>query len=451
MTSRLEKRDLQHKSTGIRPTTAVARLASYCGDPENFAHQNGGGDLCKLDCNESTQAPTSEIVGAIVASLSDGGVNRYPVATGQALLDELSGYVELDNEYIQTYPGSSAALETICRTFLEQDDEALIAGPSEAHIRRYAGVCGAKSRLHLAPSPFESDACGLRQSVTPSTRLIYMANPGNPTGVVYTQREIERILECFPQTLLVVDEALVEFHGESCAQLVRSHSNLIITRSFSGAFGLAGMRCGYILAAPEILEYTNRVRDRSHLSAPAQAAATAALRYRGQTMEYIRQVRENRTYLALRLENMGGKAKITPANFILLKSPQPEKMIRFLRDRNILVRDLGSVPQLEGYVRITIGDNKSCACVVMAFEEMPEPYYRTLTDDECLAQGVLLPRRTQSLAFRRSPEVTGQSVGPDVAGRLSRSGAAQESGSYKENELSESREFSVASAAERGQ
>lgn len=389
-----------------QPSHAVARLKPYETVNQSALFLPDSQMACKLDWNESTQPPATEIIDAIVAELRQERSQWYPDVNSFELIEELSRYTGLPTENIQTFPGSDAALEYVCRAFLNADDHVLIVGPTYDNFRIYAESCGASTTLCLSDSPWRSDAPHIIDSVRNNTKLIYLVSPNNPTGALYTEREIRSILDAAPHALLIIDEAYFEFCGVTMSHLVTRYPNAIITRSFSKAFGLAALRCGYVLSNPTNIEYLNRIRVGKNLSAAAQAAALAALRNIDCVKRYVETVKQNRILLTIKLGALGIPAHTTPANFVMLEVGRPAEVIRFLRGRHIYIRDRSAMPQLERFVRVTVGDDRTTRAVIEGFEAMPREYYRI--HDEQFDRTTRAMERTgvtQKITFRRKAEV----------------------------------------------
>lgn len=356
---------------GVIPSRGVASLKPYETVKQDALFTSDPDALSKLDWNESTIAPPQEIIDAIVAEINRGILHWYPDVNSERLIEALSKYTGLNSSCIQTFSGSDAALEYVCRTFLDADDEALIVGPTYDNFRIYAESVGARTFMSLGESPFASDMDSIIAAITPRTKLIYIVSPNNPTGVIYTEHDIRHILESAPNALLVLDEAYFEFCNSTCVQLVMSYPNLLIARSFSKAFGLASIRCGYLLSDPMNIGYINRIRVGKNLTAVAQAGALAALNNPKYMYDYVQTVKENSAFLTTKLRDLGLTVHATPANFVMVKVAKPTEVCAFLANENIYVRNRTHLPQLDGYIRITVGTDKFSRRILDAFSRIP--------------------------------------------------------------------------------
>ncbi len=311
--------------------------------------------LLKLDGNESTIAPSPRVIDAITKALTNVNLNWYPDAEATVLRRRLTDYTGLPLEYISCFGGSDMALEYITRTYLEPGCSALLSAPTYENFRVFAHSTGATVELVTYQNQFHPKASTLLQSISAKTRLIYICNPNNPTGAMFSEREIVHLLELSPQQMFVIDEAYFEFCNQSMAKLVKQYTNLIVVRTFSKAFGLAALRIGYILSDPANLEYIHRIKVGKDVNVLAQVAAVAALEDLDYTERYIEQIGQSKRLLAAELRNIGCEFHITPANFFLIRFADPQEGLQVLEQSQIFARDLSGIPQLEGLVMATIG------------------------------------------------------------------------------------------------
>jgi histidinol-phosphate aminotransferase len=271
---------------------------------------------------------------------------------------------------IQVFNGSDSALDCVVRTFVDPGDHVIICAPCYDNFRVFVSGLGAEAEQVIGPSPFVTNTRGLIAHIRPDTRLVYICNPNNPTGCLYSARQIEAVLRALPHGIVLVDEAYVEFSGVTVAGLLDRYEHLVIARSFSKAFGLAGLRCGYILAGRRVVRYVNRLRNGKDVNGMAQVAAVAALEDLPYMRAYVDDVRRSRASLVRQLRARGFAVVSTPANFLLLRVDEPEKFIEALRARGVYVRDRSYLPQLAHYVRVTVGTLEQGRRFVAAIDEM---------------------------------------------------------------------------------
>ncbi len=354
----------------MRISRAVMDLEPYKTSNQKPLFMEKGETPLKLDWNESTIPPSPKVTEALVNSLNHGQLNWYPDVEATELRRRLVEYTGLPVEYISCFGGSDMALEYIARTYLEPETAALLSAPTYDNFRVYAQSTGASVVQVTYKNPFHPNAKTLLQSISAKTRLVYICNPNNPTGAMFSGKEIVRLLELSPLQMLVIDEAYFEFCNQTVAELVRRYANLIVVRSFSKAFGLAALRIGYILTDPANLEYIHRIKVGKNVNKLAQVAAVAALSDLEYTEKYIEQISQSKQMIAARLGEMNCEFHITPANFFLIRFSDPKLAIKILEENKIFVRDRSSVPQLEGYIRVTIGTPEQTECLLQVLREL---------------------------------------------------------------------------------
>lgn len=310
----------------------------------------------KLDWNESTIAPSPMVTQAIAQAVTSGrGLNWYPSLGSVELIDGLAGYTGIGREHFLITNGSDDALSLICTTFLDQGDEVVVPVPTYNHFVVFAQSRGATIRTVQGFDPFASDLEGLRAQLSANTRLLYLVSPNNPTGVVYHPEEIEVLCREFPNTLIVLDEAYFEFAQITGIGLVERYPNLIVTRTFSKAFGLAGLRVGYLAAHSELIGGLSRLYNPKSVNALGQIGAVAALKDLDYLNAYLKEVLQAKEILRTFFAERGVEAYITPANFVVVRVPNVAQTLVQLESRSVYVRDRSSYPGLGGCLRMSVG------------------------------------------------------------------------------------------------
>lgn len=330
--------------------------------------------VMKLDSNESTVDPSPRVVSALAEFIHQSPLNWYPDIESVKLREALSEYTSAPIDCIQTFNGSDNALETICRTYLQKGDEVVLCMPAYDHFRLYAESCDATLVPVFGETPFASKPKELVNAVTPRTKMIYIVNPNNPTGLLYSEDEIRFVLEACPEVLVLVDEAYFEFCKVTVVPLTKEYPNLIVTRSFSKAFGLAGIRCGYVVTNPNNLQVINKVRVGKNINSLAQVAARAALEDMEHISRFVTEVKVAKGWLKDKLSGLGLEVVETPANFVLVRVAEPQQVKKFLEEKLVYVRDRSSIPQMEGFLRITIGHQHLMERFWKVFQTTPANY-----------------------------------------------------------------------------
>lgn len=284
---------------------------------------------------------------------------RYPSAHAlEAILAERSG---LPADQLLVTAGGDDALFRLCMMALDPGSELILPSPSFEMIARYATLAGAIVRR----VPWADEGPWPRQAVLdalgPKTRVIALVTPNNPTGRCLTAEDLRAIVEAAPQALILVDQAYVEYGGEDLHRLALSYANTVVVRTFSKAWGLAGLRVGYAMAQAPLIEGLRRAGQPYAVAGPSLAAVRARLGQEAQMRAHIERARAGRAQLRRLLVDLGWAAPADQqANFVFARAPRGEAQALWLRDGlaalGIGVRVFVGSPDLEGAVRITVPD-----------------------------------------------------------------------------------------------
>jgi histidinol-phosphate aminotransferase len=339
-----------------RPRASVLDLPAY------VAGRRAESELtAALASNESHHPPLPAVLEVIAHS--SAAVNRYPDSAATALRERLAEHLGVGFEQTVVGPGSTGVLQQIVTSFCDPGDEVLFAWRSfEAYpiLTRLAGAVPVRVPLR----PDEShDLDAMAAAVTDRTRVVLLCSPNNPTGVPLESVAVEAFLDRVPSSVLVViDEAYVEYADAAGSvdslALLRRHANVCVLRTFSKAYGLAGLRVGYAVAAAEVADGLRRSGMPFAVSALAQRAAIASLDADAAAEMRIRvaEVVAERTRVAAALRDLGWAVPDSSANFVWLRMPDPARVavVDVLAANHILVR---------GYpgdgVRISLADRAS--------------------------------------------------------------------------------------------
>jgi len=311
----------------------------------------------KLASNENPLGPSPRAIDAIRKNLKT--LHRYPDGSGYYLKSRLSEKFSLPLDRILLGNGSNELIELIIRTFLEPGDEAVQAFPTFLVYEKIVKGAGGKM-ISVPLADFSVDLKAVRDAVGPRTKILFVNNPNNPTGTILKTPEMIDFFKNIPEEVIVVmDEAYMEFVTDpdfaNGIQFLDSHPGIIVIRTFSKLYGLAGLRIGYGFASERITDYINRVRQPFNANSLAQAAAIAALDDRDFVDRTLKTVREGLEYLHEHLGRMGLDALPTQTNFFLIKVPfgGREMYERLLRE-GVIVRAMDSY-RLPEYIRINVG------------------------------------------------------------------------------------------------
>jgi histidinol-phosphate aminotransferase len=338
----------------IKPPDYVLGIQPYIpGKPiEELERELGISNSIKLASNENPLGPSPAAVEAIKDSFGD--INRYPDGAGFYLKKGLAEKLSVNEEELILGNGSNELLEIAVRTFVQKGDEAVMAVPSFVVYSMAVQAVGGKP-VQIQLKKFVHDLDAMAAAITPRTKMVFIANPNNPTGSINTKDEFNRMMEKVPDSVLVVlDEAYYEYvtnpdYADSMKYL-HSEKNVLILRTFSKVYGLAGLRIGYGIAKKEILEDMNRLREPFNTNSIAQRAALAALNDSSH-LSHSRNINEaGKTYLYNELDSLGSEYVLTEANFLYILVDKAMDVYERLLRAGVIIRPMGP-----NAIRVTIG------------------------------------------------------------------------------------------------
>lgn len=346
----------------LNPREAVRTLPSY---HPPLAGRSG----LRLDFNENTVGCSPRVLERL-RQLKPEQLASYPEREpGEAAV---AGFLRVAKPELLLTNGVDEAIHLLCETYLEPGDEALIAVPTYSMYRIYVMAAGARVIAIPAGKDFEFPADELCKCITPRTRLIAVANPNNPTGTVASSVDLLRIARSAPDAAMLVDEAYFEFYEQSLLAARKELPNLFVARTFSKAYGLAGLRIGVLVGSAEQMRAVRRVSSPYNLNAVALACLPEALGDQTYIQQYVSEVRESRARLERALETLGIQFWGSHANFVLARVGAASSFVEHMQRRGILVRDRTSDHGCEGCVRITLGPRAHADRLLAALQETCE-------------------------------------------------------------------------------
>lgn len=264
--------------------------------------------------------------------------------------------------------GADEGIDLVCRGYLEPGDEVIVVPPTFAMYEVLAQAAGASVVRVPAGEDFAFPIEEVIQAVTPKTRLIFITNPNNPTGAVVNRFSIVKIAQAAPDAAVLVDEAYFEFCGQTVLDQVGKIKNVFVARTFSKAFGMAGMRLGVLIGATEHVSVLRRMCPPFNVNACALECLREAVTDRQFVADVVKQVRETREWTQKQLEELGFKCWPSHGNFILCRFGEHKKAIlETLLECGVSLRDR---PDCEGCARISIGTQKEMEHVLYLLKEI---------------------------------------------------------------------------------
>lgn len=338
----------------IRPPEYISAIKPYIpGKPiEELERELGIKNSVKLASNENPLGPSRLALEALKGK--ELGINRYPDGGGYYLRKALSEHLSVDMDNIILGNGSNELIDIAVRTYMRPGYEAVMAHPSFVVYAMSVQAMGCKA-IQVPLKDFRHDLKGMLDSLTDKTRMLFIANPNNPTGTINKKEEFDQLMENIPDGVLVVmDEAYYEYVTDpeyaDSMKWFKKGKDILILRTFSKIYGLAGLRIGYGIASREIITEMNRLRPPFNTNTLGQVAALAAL----EDEEHIKRSRqineEGKRFLCSELERLNIQYVPTEANFIYIPVRDSMSLYDALLRRGVIIRPMG--PKA---IRVTIG------------------------------------------------------------------------------------------------
>lgn len=333
----------------LRPREAVVTMPTY---HPPLAGREG----LRLDFNENSGGCSPRVLEQL-RRLRPEQLAKYPEREpGEALV---AGFLKVEPGEVLLTNGVDEAIHLLCETYLGRGDQALIVVPTYSMYEIYARQTAAEVTFIPAGNDCHFPTERVISCVTSRTRLIAIANPNNPTGAVVSQKDLLYIARSAPGAAVLVDEAYFEFYGQTILDRRRELPNVFVARTFSKAYGLAGLRLGALVGDEEQMRAVRRVSSPYNVNAVALACLPEALADQSYIRAYVKDVVEGRERLQRVLEANGIQYWESQANFVLMRvggsKVDSAKFVEQMRQRGILVRDRSGDEGCEGCVRITLG------------------------------------------------------------------------------------------------
>ena len=327
------------------------------------------GEIVKLASNENPLGPSPEAVKAMRAALEQA--HLYPDGSGFHLIRAIAAKLALRPENVILGNGSNEVIEFLGHAFLNPGDDVITCQYAFIVYKLMATAFGA--RIIETPTPdYQQDLDVILDSITPKTRLIFIPNPNNPTGTLVSQDAIERFMSRVRNNIIIIfDEAYFEFLDDppDALRFVREGRNVVVLRTFSKIHGLAGLRIGYALAPPEMIEVLHKTRQPFNINSIAQHGALAALEDDAHLRETKRVVDEGRAYLQEQVADIRIPFVPAVANFVMVNVGDGCAVFEKLLRRKIIVRPLKGYG-LPEWVRISVGTMEENKKLIGALTEV---------------------------------------------------------------------------------
>lgn len=332
----------------------------------------GLSEVIKLASNENPLGCSPKAKEALREAVEEACL--YPDASNYELKSTIAEKLGVRSSQVFCGTGSDLLIRVICSTFLNPGDESIMAEVTFSRYDAGTKLMGGKSVV----VPMKNNGLDIEKmvdNINEKTKMIWFCNPNNPTGTIFTKQELNNVLSRIPENVVIImDEAYIEYVTDesypNSLELLPNYPNMIILRTFSKAYGLASLRCGYGIGNEEIVQYFNTVIGPFDVNLFAQKAAVAAMK----DSDYLKIVQqtnnEGKDYLYAQLKELGVQYIETQANFIMISSRLDDKLVfNSLLKKGIIVRP-GYLLGMPGWMRVTIGTHEQNEAFIKAFYEV---------------------------------------------------------------------------------
>jgi histidinol-phosphate aminotransferase len=345
----------------LKPRQAIQSL-------EEYHPPLGGRQGLRLDFNENTVGASPRVLERL-QHLTLEDLARYPEREPVEAL--VAAWIGLPPEAVLLTSGVDEAIHLLCQTYLDSGEEAVIVVPTFAMYEINAAATGARVRRIPAREDFSFPLEAVLAAITPQTRWIAVANPNNPTGTLVTAEGLLQIVNAAPQAAVLLDEAYYEFCGQTLLPSIPDHANVFVARTFSKAYGLAGLRAGVLAGPAAQMRMVRRVASPYNVNIAALVALPEALQDQEFVSEYVGQVQHGRSLLEEEFRSRGIAYCPSQANFVLAQIGSAHAaFVAAMKERGILVRDRSSDPGCDGWVRMTLGSRAHTETLLTALRQV---------------------------------------------------------------------------------
>ncbi len=330
--------------------------------------------VVKLASNENPLGPSPKAMA--VYRRAQAQCHIYPEGASPELRKALANFHKLSPEQVLVGNGSDELIRLLCEAFVDPEDEVVVSQYGFIRFRQQSLLMGARViEVPMVDWTHDLDTMGRAASVR--TKILFVANPNNPTGTYNSEEEVRRLLRLVPaSTLVVLDEAYFHYAGQwsdypkSIPGLLGEYDNLVVLRTFSKAYGLAGLRVGYALADPEVLSWLDRIRMPFNVNLPAQRAAIAAIKDAAFVRRSVAVVLSGRAGLASSLRELGFSIADCATNFLFARCPIPgRQLFKSLLKLGVIIRPLDEYG-LKEHARITVGNREQNRKLLWALRQV---------------------------------------------------------------------------------
>jgi histidinol-phosphate aminotransferase len=347
-----------------------------CYEVKTILEQKNDEKIVKMNLNENFAMPNEIIEKLLLDACRSIDVRAYPPPRGSLAVKAISCFLGFNESEISVANGADEIMDLLMKVFVRKGSKVMVVEPSFPMYTFFAQLYGSSAVPVLLRPDFSLDVDAILKKADKNTRLLFVCSPNNPTGNQFREADIKRLLQEF-KGVVVVDEAYVDFASGSVINWVRDYDNLVVLRSFSKAFGLAGLRLGYLVSNRSIVEYVQRVVGPFNVNSVTQQTIALALQNWSYFKQQIKWVVNEREWLMKNLKQIDGVNPYpSDANFILFKVTKANLtsaiVTERMENRKVLVKDRGHLPLLENCIRVTVGTRNMNEAFLSALKDSLE-------------------------------------------------------------------------------
>lgn len=357
-----------------KPRPHIQKIADYVAGRSAKDFGKNKFQAVKLSSNEAVWGAGDAVIDALRRQAATA--HLYPESQCFSLREKLSEFVNINPENIILGNGSNEIIQFILFSYASPNENIIVPKLTFSMYKIYAQIANVKIREVANLDNFDIDLEKIKKNITSRTKAIFIANPNNPTGLILNKMSLELFLMGMSKDILVIiDEAYADFTDSNLKpdfiSMIKSgkYPNLIVLRTFSKAFGMAGLRLGYGIGTSAIISNLMKVAQPFNVNSMAVAGALESLNKISHYNSIVKQTIQGKTYLERKLKELGCIIIPSEANFLMIKVKNVKKTVEFLADHGIIVRDLTSFG-LNDYIRVTVGNHDLNRKFINAFSEL---------------------------------------------------------------------------------
>jgi len=347
-----------------------------CYEVKTILGQKTKEKIVKMNLNENFAMPNETIKKLLLDACRSIDVRAYPPPRGSLAIKAISSFLGFNESEISVANGADEIMDLLMKVFVRKGSKVMVVEPSFPMYTFFAQLYGGSKVTVMLEPDFRLNVDAILKKADKDTRLLFVCSPNNPTGNQFRESDIKRLLQEF-KGVVVVDEAYADFAPYSVLNWIKDYDNIAVLRSFSKAFGLAGLRLGYLVSNRSIVKYVQRVVGPFNVNSVTQRTIALALEKWSYFEQQIKFVVDEREWLMKNLRQLDGVNPYpSDANFILFKVTKENLtsaiVTERMENRIVLVKDRGHLPLLENCIRVTVGTRNMNETFLSALKETLE-------------------------------------------------------------------------------